>query len=133
MLGIVPDRRVFEFGVYDLQAFSLGIVVKDTSAVAARGRRSPTGGRRSGSGVRLPCTFLWRILGVTEYFTAPPRRPQPAGWVSRAACPVNRRVLPCLIPVSITLPAPAPPACTAWPIGSGAIPTTTVCWCACTA
>ena len=38
MLGVVPDVGVLEFGVYDQQAFSFGLVVKDTSE-APRGDR----------------------------------------------------------------------------------------------
>ncbi|AHC48166.1 hypothetical protein AX27061_3706 [Achromobacter xylosoxidans NBRC 15126 = ATCC 27061] len=54
MLGVVPDRRVFELGVYDLQAFGFGIVVKDTSVEPVRAPRSRRGGLRAGSDVRLP-------------------------------------------------------------------------------
>ncbi|AZR93685.1 hypothetical protein BBB39_07805 [Bordetella trematum] len=58
VLGVVPDGGIFEFGVYDVQAFSFGIVVKDTSVEPVRAPRSLRDGRRSGSDVRLP----WLIL-----------------------------------------------------------------------
>jgi len=54
VLWVVPDRRVFELGVYDLQAFSFGIVVKDTSVEPVRAPRNRRGGLRAGSDVRLP-------------------------------------------------------------------------------
>jgi len=45
MLGVVPDVGVFQFGVDDVQAFGLGIVVKETSARGSAARRSPRCGR----------------------------------------------------------------------------------------
>ncbi|MNI50095.1 hypothetical protein D3C73_1047380 [compost metagenome] len=54
VLGVVPDRRVFELGVYNVQAFSFGIVVKDTSVEPVRAPRNRRGGLRAGSDVRLP-------------------------------------------------------------------------------
>jgi hypothetical protein len=54
MLGIIPDFGAFEFCIYKLQAFGLGIVVKDTSEAPSVVRRSLPGGRLAGFGVRLP-------------------------------------------------------------------------------
>ncbi|MBB5216959.1 hypothetical protein HNQ49_003663 [Parapusillimonas granuli] len=54
VLGVVPDIGVFELGVYDMQPFRFGIVVKDTSEGQPGAPRSLPGGRRVGSGVRLP-------------------------------------------------------------------------------
>jgi hypothetical protein len=54
VFGVVPDLCAFEFGVYDLQTFRLGIVVKDTPEVPIDDLRSLPGGRRVGFDVRLP-------------------------------------------------------------------------------
>ena len=45
VLRIVPDVRAFQFGVDDMQAFGLGIVVKDTSGAGPDARRNRRCGR----------------------------------------------------------------------------------------
>ncbi len=54
VLGVVPDVGAFQLGVYDVQAFGFGIVVKDTSEGLPGAPRSLPGGRQVNFGVRLP-------------------------------------------------------------------------------
>jgi hypothetical protein len=82
VFGVVPDRGVFQFRVDDLQAFRLGVVVKDTPEAPARAAGSRPGGWRSGSVVLLPCwiflvfsrpllrPFLWFSRCETQHFSA---------------------------------------------------------------
>lgn len=69
VFGIVPDLRAFQFGIDYLQAFGLGIIVKDTPVALAGARGSRPDGRRVGFGVLLPWCFPIRCVGsVTKYF-----------------------------------------------------------------
>ena len=54
MLGVIPDVRAFKFGIDYMQAFGLGIVVKDTSVKWLPARRNRPVGQRSGFDVQLP-------------------------------------------------------------------------------